>query len=425
MTTQAPVLSTGSEESGTSPERPGSSTRDTPAGVVPGTAGRTDRTWLRATGDAAWRFVGIAAAIALVVYLISLVQIVFVAVYLALVLTAVLLPLGNLYDRALPRALAMVASLLTLLAVVGSLTTYVVATITARSEDLVAQLTTGLDSLAASLPFDVGTSEDWLVNGGAWFERNSGAVLDQALQGANLAATGVTVVVLAVFLTIFFLTGGGSIWRWFIAQLPARLQRTWEAGGETGWRTFSGYTRGIAFVALADATMAGIFLTVMGNPLALPLTVVVFLAVFVPMVGPVAAIVISAAVTLATGDPTAAIIVAVGMTVIAQIDANVLQPLITGKQVNLHPVAMALAITCGTVLAGLLGAVISVPLTAVSWAVFSRLRRQPGTDGGVAAGRADDPGRDAANNDGAGDDSTGDDGEGAPTPAAGLPAATQ
>jgi putative heme transporter len=325
--------------------------------------------------------------------LISLVQIAFVAVYLALVLTAVLLPLGNLYDRALPHGLAMVASLLTLLAVVGGLTTYVVSTIAARSDDLFIQLTTGLDALAQSLPFDVVTSEDWLVDGGAWFEENSGAVIDQALQGANAAASGITVVVLAVFLTIFFLTGRRAIWRWLVAQLPARLQGRWEAAGETGWRTFSGYTRGIAFVALADATMAGIFLTIMKNPLALPLTVVVFLAVFVPMVGPVAAIVISAVVTLATGDPTSAIIVAVGMTVIAQIDANVLQPLITGKQVNLHPVAMALAITCGVLLAGLLGAVIAVPLTAVSWAVFSRLRRLSagavdGADDGAGDGAA-------------------------------------
>lgn len=334
-------------------------------------------TWLRTTGDAAWRFVGIAAAIAVVVYLISLVQIVFVAVYLALVLTAVLLPLGNLYDRALPRGLAMIASLLTLLVVVGGLATYVVSTIASRSAELFEQLTTGLDSLATSLPFDIGTSKDWLDQAGTWFEANSGAVIDQAVIGANIAATGTTVVVLAMFLTIFFLTGGDRMWQWFVGQLPARVQENWQAGSEAGWRTFSGYTRGIAFVALADATMAGIFLTVMGNPLALPLTVVVFLSVFVPMVGPVAAIIVSAVVTLATGDPTSAIIVAIGMTVIAQIDANVLQPLITGKQVNLHPVAMALAITGGTVLAGLLGAVIAVPLTAVSWAVFRRLRRRP------------------------------------------------
>ncbi|GAB3172403.1 AI-2E family transporter [Myceligenerans halotolerans] len=372
MTTHAPVRNAGPEEPST--------TADVATAVVPETSpSRPDRAWLRATGDAAWRFIGIAAAIGLVVYLVGLVQIVFVAVYLALVLTAILLPLGNLYDRALPRGLAMIASLLTLLAVVGGLTVYVVSTIAARADDLADQLTTGLDSLAASLPFDVGTSEDWLADGGVWFEENSGAVIDQALQGANLAATGATVVVLAMFLTIFFLTGGGAIWRWFVTQLPARLQDRWELAGRTGWRTFSGYTRGIAFVALADATMAGVFLTLMGNPLALPLTVVVFLAVFVPMVGPVAAIIISAVVTLATGDPTSAIIVAIGMTVIAQIDANVLQPLITGKQVNLHPVAMALAITCGTVLAGLLGAVIAVPLTAVTWAVFSGLRRRSGT----------------------------------------------
>ncbi|GAB4084713.1 AI-2E family transporter [Myceligenerans cantabricum] len=400
MTTHAPVRNAGPDEPSTAADP--ATTAVAPGAAEPGVAepgvaaaesaaAGPDRSWLRSAGDAAWRLVGIAVAIALVVYLVSLVQIAFVAVYLALVLTAVLLPLGNLYDRALPRGLAMIASLLTLLAVMGGLTTYVVLSVAGRSEELLDRLTTGLDSLAASLPLDVGTSADWLSDGGTWFEENSGALIDQALQGANAAATGTTVVVLAMFVTIFFLTGGGAMWHWFVAQLPTHVQGRWETAGKVGWRTFSGYTRGIAFVALADAVMAGIFLTVVGSPLALPLTVVVFLAVFVPMVGPVAAIIISAVVTLATVGPTTAVIVAVGMTVIAQIDANVLQPLITGKQVNLHPVAMALAITCGTVLAGLLGAVIAVPLTAVSWAVFSRLRRRPGPGGGdAAAGGAGD-----------------------------------
>jgi predicted PurR-regulated permease PerM len=138
--------------------------------------------------------------------------------------------------------------------------------------------------------------------------------------------------------------------------------------------------------------LAGVFLTVVGVPLALPLSVVVFLGAFVPMIGPVAAIVISALVALAAKGPVLALVVLIGMVVVAQIDANVLQPLITGKQVSLHPVVMALVVAAGSVLGGLLGAVVAVPLTAVSWAVFSALRRTAlaaRTDGVGTADEAD------------------------------------
>lgn len=362
-------------------------TTDTPAGPTvtdpvapaPLLAGRA--AWLRGAGDAAWRLLGIAAVIYLVFYVVGLVQIAFVAVYLALVLTAVLLPLGNLFDRVMPRGIAILATILTALAVVGGLITYVVWSIVGRWEELVEQVGAGLDQLvplAQGLPLPIRPSGDLESQGAAWVQQNSEAIVDGALASAGSVLTGTTTVVLAVFCTVFFLSGGGRMWRWVLEQLPDRVRGPWRDAGGAAWTTFSGYTRGITFVALTDGLLAGVFLTLMGVPLALPLSVVVFLAAYVPMVGPVAAIIIAAVVSLATNGPTTGLFVALGMVVIAQVDANVLQPLITGRQVSLHPVVMALAITCGTLVGGLLGAVVAVPLTAVSWAVLSTLRaRKP------------------------------------------------
>ncbi|MCF4123409.1 AI-2E family transporter [Antribacter sp. KLBMP9083] len=336
--------------------------------------------WLRSAGDLSWRLVGIMAAVALVFYAVGMVRLVFVAVFLALVLTAVLMPLGNFYDRAMPRALAIGASLLTLLLVVGSLATYVVASIVGSWDQLGDELGSGIADLVPlvqGLPFvpDLGGRDKLFADAGAWVQQNSDALVGGALQSAGSVAEGVTAVVLAVFCTVFFLSTGSAMWQWFLAQVPAAGRDRWQAAASAGWATFSGYTRGISFVALTDAVLAGTFLAIVGVPLALPLSVVVFLAAFVPMVGPVAAIVISSVVALAAEGPVTAIVVAVGMVVIAQLDANVLQPLITGKQVSLHPVVMALVVTCGTVVFGLLGAVVAVPLAAVTWAVFSTVRR--------------------------------------------------
>jgi predicted PurR-regulated permease PerM len=373
MTADAPTIApTTAAESPTTPQPAAS-----PEAAQPNAFGAP---WIRSTGDLAWKLVGIALAVALVFYVVSLVQLVFVALFLALVFTTVLLPLGDLYDRVMPRGLAMAASLLTAVLAVGGLVTYVVSSVVSRSEELATEFGTGLEDLAAlvtgvPLLADLGAPDEWLTAGGDWLQANAGDYAATAAASAGSIAEGATAVVLAIFCTVFFLTQGGRMWGWALSLVPADRHERWQTAASAGWTAFSGFTRGMFFVALADGALAGIFLTVVGVPLALPLSVVVFLGAFVPMIGPVAAIVISVLVALAAKGPVLALVVLIGMVVVAQIDANVLQPLITGKQVSLHPVVMALVVAGGSVLGGLLGAVVAVPLTAVTWAVFSALRR--------------------------------------------------
>ncbi|MFD7026298.1 AI-2E family transporter [Promicromonospora sukumoe] len=336
--------------------------------------------WIRSAGEVAWKLVGIVAAVAIVFYVVGLIQVVFVALFLALVFTTVLLPLGDFYDRVMPRGLAMAASLLTAVLAVGALVTYVVSSVVSRWEDLAIEFATGLTDLAGLLTgipmlAGIGGPDKWLEDGGAWLQSHAGDYAGTAAQSAGSIAEGATAVVLAIFCTVFFLTQGGRMWRWALDFVPADRHDRWEAAAAAGWTSFSGFTRGMFFVALSDGILAGIFLSVVGVPLALPLSVVVFLGAFIPMIGPVAAIVISVLVALAAKGPVLALVVLIGMVVVAQLDANVLQPLITGKQVSLHPVVMALVVAAGSVLGGLLGAVVAVPLTAVAWAVYCTLRR--------------------------------------------------
>jgi predicted PurR-regulated permease PerM len=373
MTVDAPTVApTTAAESPTTPQ---------PAAPDPGAPRTTfGAPWIRSTGDLAWRLVGIAVAVGVVFYVVGLVQLVFVALFLALVFTTVLLPLGDLYDRVMPRGLAMAASLLTAVLAVGGLVTYVVSSVVSRWEELATQFGTGLTDLAGLLTgvpvlAGLGGPDEWLADGGAWLQENGGAYAGTAAESAGSIAEGATAVVLAIFCTVFFLTQGGRMWQWVLSLVPVDRHDRWQTAATAGWTAFSGFTRGMFFVALSDGVMAGIFLTVVGVPLALPLSVVVFLGAFVPMIGPVAAIVVSVLVALAAKGPVLALVVLIGMVVVAQIDANVLQPLITGKQVSLHPVVMALVVAGGSVLGGLLGAVVAVPLTAVTWAVFSTLRR--------------------------------------------------
>lgn len=154
-----------------------------------------------------------------------------------------------------------------------------------------------------------------------------------------------------------------------------------NTAASAGWYTFSGYARGTMIVASADAVMAFILLTVVGVPLAAPLSVLVFIGAFIPLIGAPLAMIVAAVVALAAEGFIAAIIVTVGVALIGQIEGHILEPLVMGRQVSLHPVVVALGVTAGTFLAGLLGAIVAIPLLAVVWAVYSAMRRYGQPDG--------------------------------------------
>lgn len=141
-----------------------------------------------------------------------------------------------------------------------------------------------------------------------------------------------------------------------------------------GWYTFAGYARGTVIIALIDGVLAYILLAIVGVPLAAPLAVLVFIGAFIPIVGAPLAMIIAAVVALAANGPVPALIVTLGIAGIGQVEGHVLQPLVMGKQVSLHPVVVALGVTAGTILGGLLGAVLAIPVIAVTWTVFSKLR---------------------------------------------------
>lgn len=132
-----------------------------------------------------------------------------------------------------------------------------------------------------------------------------------------------------------------------------------------------GYVRGITVVALIDAVGIGIVLALVGVPLVIPLAAIVFLSGFVPVIGATVSGLFAVLITLVTNGPQAALIVLAGVVLVQQLEGNLLQPLIIGHTLRLHPIVIALALTAGAILAGVVGAVLAVPATAVAWSVLS------------------------------------------------------
>lgn len=340
--------------------------------------------WLEASSNWSWRFIVVIAAIAIIVFGTSQIQLIFIAIFLGLVITAVLRPLVDLLHRFMPRPLATALGFVTSIAVVGGLVTYVVASVAGQWESLSEQFSNGVTQIITFLkegPLKLQFTEEdlntWLESGRAWVEKHSGDIASTAFAQVGTAAKVFTALALAIFCAVFFLTSGRSMWQWFVKQLPRSVRPRLAIAADAGWATFSGYTRGTVLIALTDGILAGVFLAVIGVPLAAPLGVLVFIGAFIPLIGAPAAMVVAMVVALAADGVWKAVIVGVGIALIGQFEGHVLQPWIMGKQVALHPVVIGLVVASGTLLAGIIGAVVSVPLVAVIWSIFSHLRKPP------------------------------------------------
>ena len=195
------------------------------------------------------------------------------------------------------------------------------------------------------------------------------------LSGAAKAVEFITEFFLTLVLIFFFVKDGPQMFSWFEAQFPRRNRRHVRAIGERAWAAIGGYLRGTAIIALVDALLIGLTLLFVGVPLVIPLSVLTFFGAFFPLVGAVAAGVVAALVALVTSGPLDALIVAGAILVIQQVEGDVLQPIVMGKSVRLHPVVILLALTAGAVTGGLVGAFIAVPVAAVAASVGNYIKK--------------------------------------------------
>ncbi len=376
--------------------------------------------WLRTSAGWSWRLIALTAAVALVFWATAQVQLVFVAVFLGLVFASVLSPVADVYSKVMPRPLATALAILSAFLLIGGLLTYVVASVAGQWEQLAGQFDTGVGQIVEYLesgPFGLTVTLDqineWIDQGRQWISDNADALVSQAAQSAGSVAEGFVIFALALFCTVFFVASGAKMWGWFLDQLPDRHRRRWDAAASAGWYSFSGYARGTVIIAFIDGALSFVLLTILGVPLAAPLSVLVFIGAFIPLIGAPLAMIIAAVVALAANGFVTALIVTVGIALIGQLEGHVLQPWIMGRQVALHPVVIGVGVTTGTFIAGILGAIIAVPLMAVAWTVFSTLRGDrphPELEERAARVGGDEDGDDATGA-GAPEDADGSDGE--------------
>jgi len=325
---------------------------------------------VRKTAAWAWRLLVIMAAIVALLWLAERLKVIVVPVALAVILTALMLPaVDGLDRRGAPRGGAVAIVLLTGCALFGGIMTFVVS-----------QFVSGLPSLTEQVARSIDNATQWLIEGPAHLSReqidkagdaavtalrdNQEKLTSGALSTAATITEIVTGALLMLFTLMFVLYGGRNIYAFLTQIVPSHTRQRVRDAGRAGFRSLIGYVRATFLVALVDAVGIGTGLVIMGIPLALPLASLVFLGAFVPLVGAVVSGFLAVVVALLTKGLVYALFTVGLIVAVQQLEAHVLQPVLMGRAVSIHPLAIVLAIATGGVLAGIVGALLAVPVLA-------------------------------------------------------------
>jgi predicted PurR-regulated permease PerM len=271
-----------------------------------------------------------------------------------------------------PSVLATLICLFAVVIILGLLAWLIVWAVENQAASLVESATEGIEQLqnwVTTLPFSI---TDEQIQGGIDAVTDfvtSAQFGSGALAGASAVGSFLTGLVLMIVVLFFFLKDGPAIWEFMLRPFRGEHYARARRIGDKTVSTLGGYVRGTATVAAVDAIGIGVGLWIIGVPLALPLAVVVFLTAFIPLVGATAAGILAALVALVANGVPAAIWVVVVVVVVNQLEGNFLQPVLMGRTLQLHGLVILVALTAGTILGGVVGAVIAVPLMAVAWGI--------------------------------------------------------
>jgi predicted PurR-regulated permease PerM len=353
-----------------------------------------------------WRLVVVGFVIYAGARMVSALRIVVLPCVGALLATALLQPLAARLRRAgLHPLIATWCVLLLAIGVVAGVVTLIGIRVSQESNTLIKEMsrtTHQFEHWLETGPFHVRPSSIQQLSNNVlgWFNSHKSLVAGTVVTGGKIATEIVAGLILMLFITFFLIKDGERIWQWATGSLSPAGNRRADRAGRAAWQTLVYYIRGTVVIAAIHAVVIGVTLLVLRVPLVVPLTVLVFIASFIPLLGILVAGFVSILVTFGTKGLVAALILLAVFIVANQLESHLLQPQIIGRMVRLHPLAIILVLAVGGVVGGIAGAIVAVPTAAAITRAWPLLRDAPPStddvmpdprDGKVAAGKPRGP----------------------------------
>lgn len=340
-----------------------------------------------------WRLLVIAAALAVVGVLAWWLADIVIPFLLGLVLSALLVPLTTFLRRhRWPKWLAIVVTWILALGVLAGLALLVTEQFRSelpRLERQIGGVTDSIKSALATHPFGLTIEQvqGWLSNTVDWLQANASRLGLRAVAAGKRVIQLLEGAIIVAFVTLFAMIDGARIWRWVTRLFPRRARSRIDTAGRAGWRTLTEFARIQIVVAAVDAVGIGTGAWVLGVPLAMPITVIVFFGALVPILGSIVAGAAAVAIAFLFNGWVHALIMLGIVLLVNQIEGNVLHPFLTGGVVHVHPLGVVLGVMAGAALAGIAGAFFAVPLIATVNAMVTAAARHGRADP-VASGPA-------------------------------------
>lgn len=355
--------------------------RDTDAGAdpAPQSAAQELPLGFRVAAAWSWRLIVIGLTAAAFLWLVVQVRIIVIPLLIAILLTALLAPIVQWFEkRGAPRWLGVVAALAAFIAAVWILVTLIVTQMRSGIDDVVdrsqvvwREFLHWLES--NSFGIDAAQIDDLVAQAMKTVEDHQSEIWSGALGVATSAGQFLTGLLLTLFSLIFMLIDGKRIWMWVLGFLPAKGHAPVDAAGRAGWISVGQYVRVQIFVAFVDAVGIGLGAALLGVPLPIPIAILVFVGSFIPFMGAIVTGALAVFIALVYNGPVNALIMLGVVILVNQIEGHVLQPLVMGNAVRVHPLGVVLAVSTGALLAGIPGALFAVPIAASANAIVNTI----------------------------------------------------
>ena len=328
-----------------------------------------------------WRLIAISIGTLGLLWLLRFFALITVPLAIALLVAALLTPFVNALRRVgVPRGPGAGIVLVLGLSVLTLLLSFVGQQVAKGADDLAGQVVEGLEQVRRWMrtgPLNLTEGQlDRLIEqtqGAITNRGEEGGLMSRLTEVSTLVGTGVAGFFILLFGTYFFMADGQRIWAWLVRLAPRAARERIDESGRVAWISLTQFVKATVLVALADAVGVMLFAAVLGVPFVMAIGVLVFLGAFVPMIGATVAGSVAVLVALVDQGPITALLMFGAVILVQQVEGNVLQPLLMGRFVSLHPLAVIVAIGCGVIAAGIVGALIAVPLAAAANAVVQHL----------------------------------------------------